>query len=231
MTGFISIREIMDNISDHPLLRDVTFERIVNHAVHFIRIVGMPDEFIEKTDTIHIEDYRGKLPCDFHEMIQVRTRPGCGDFYEVFRYTTDSFHMSDRKQESFDLTYKIQNSIIFTSMKEGDIEIAYRAINVDDEGYPLIPDNSSFIKALELYVKKQVFTVLFDLGRISPQVYNNTCQEYSWYVGQAQSDLVRPSIDEMESISNMLNTLVPRVSEHKSGFVNNGTKERMISHG
>lgn len=230
MIRYISIKEVLDNILDHPLLQDVSFERAVNHAVHFIRIVGMPREFNEQTELVTIENYRGLLPCDLDSIIQVRTYSECGHNHRVFRYSTDSFHMSEHKDPSFDFTYKVQGGVIFTSIKEGTIEIAYRSIPVDSEGYPMIPDNSSFIRALELYIKKQAFTVLFDLGKITPQVYNNTLQEYSWAVGQAQSDMVRPSIDQMESFTNMLNTLVPRMTEHSKGFMNTGTKERLKLH-
>lgn len=108
-------------------------------------------------------------------MIQVRTNhEKCGHYVGgVFRYSTDNFHMSDVKHESPDYTYKIQGSVIYTSLKEGTIEISYRAIAVDDEGYPLIPDKSSFTRALELYIKKQCFTILFDLGKINQAVYAN----------------------------------------------------------
>lgn len=58
-------------------------------------------------------------------------------------------------------------------MKDGEIEIAYRAIAVDEDGYPLIPDRSPFTRALELYIKKQCFTILFDLGKINQAVYSN----------------------------------------------------------
>lgn len=116
----------------------------------------MPTIFIEKTTELKIENYRAMLPCDFHEIIQVRTNlEKCGHYISgVFRYSTDNFHMSDKTHESPDLTYKIQGRVIYTSIKEGTIEIAYRAIAVDDEGYPLIPDKSSFSRALELYIKK-----------------------------------------------------------------------------
>lgn len=228
MTNYISIRQIIDDILEHPLLKDLSFERAVNHTVHFMRILGMPRMFLEKTALVEIEEYRGVLPCDFYEMIQVRTYKECGGRdYKVFRYSNDSFHMSDRKNRSFDLTYKLQNNIIFTSMKNGTIEVAYQAFAVDEDGYPLIPDSSPFIKALELYIKKQYFTILFDMGKINQQVYNNTLQEYSWAVGQAQSDLVKPTIDMMQSISNSLNTLVVRTTEHNRGFVNNGVQERI----
>ena len=228
MDKYISIKVVLDNILDHPMLKDVSFERAVNYTVHFMRIVGCPRMFEEKTALVEIENYRGMIPCDFNDIIQVRTHESCNrKDYGVFRHTTDSFHMSDNKQDSFDLTYKIQGNVIFTSIKKGTIEVAYNAFAVDSDGYPLIPDNSSFISALELYIKKKQFNVLFDTGKISQAVYNQVCQDYAWAVGQAQSDLVRPTIDQMESITNMWNTLIPRVSEHSSGFVNNGSKERI----
>ena len=42
MTEYISIRQIIDNLMDSPLLQDLTLERAVNYAVRFIQIVGMP---------------------------------------------------------------------------------------------------------------------------------------------------------------------------------------------
>lgn len=228
MDRYISLRQILDNILDHPMLKDVSFERAVNYTVHFMRIVGCPRMFEEKTALVEIENYRGVAPCDFNDIIQVRTHSSCDrKNYKVFRHTTDSFHMSDNKQDSFDLTYKIQGNVIFTSIKEGTIEIAYNAFAVDSEGYPMVPDNSSFISALEFYIKKKRFNILFDEGKISQAVWNQVCQDYAWAVGQAQSDLIRPTIDQMESITNMLNTLVWRVTEHKSGFVNSGSAEKI----
>ena len=226
MDRYISLRQILDNLLDHPMLKDVSFERAVNYTQSFMRIVGCPRMFEEKTALVEIENYRGMIPCDFNDIIQVRTHSSCDrKNYRVFRHTTDSFHMSDNKQDSFDLTYKIQGNVIFTSIKEGTIEIAYNAFAVDFDGYPMVPDNSSFISALEFYIKKKKFNILFDEGKISQAVWNQVCQDYAWAVGQAQSDLIRPTIDQMQSITNSLNTLIPRVSEHKSGFVNDGSAE------
>jgi hypothetical protein len=37
---------------------------------------------------------------------------------------------------------------------------------IDEEGYPLIPDNVYFIMALEAFIKLQIFTMYFDQGKI-----------------------------------------------------------------
>ena len=225
MERYISIKEVLDNLLDNPLLQDLTLERVVNYTVDFIRKVGMPKIYIEKTANLEIKEYRALLPCDFHKMIQVRVfREG---YSQVFRSSTDSFHLSKDKGDSHDLTYKLQGQAIYTSMKNGTIEIVYQAIPVDCDGYPMIADNSSFREALELYITKKRYKVLFDTGKIRGDVYSSTCQDYAFAVGQAQTSLIMPTIDEMESITNSWNTLIPRVREHSFGFINNGSKEEL----
>ena len=225
MVNYISIKQVLDDLLDHPLLQDLSLERAINYAVHFIQIIGAPNEFEEKTALIDIKDWRGCMPCDYYDIIQVRTY-GEGDNSKVFRYSTDSFHYSPNKDsDTKELTYKLQNNIIYTSLKEGTIEVAYHAIKVDNEGYPMIPENSSFIQALELYIKKKVFTILFDQGKINNAVLQNTQQEYAWYVGQAQRDLNMPTIDQMESISNMWTQLLQRNNEHSKGMKSLGKRE------
>ena len=225
MERYISIKEVLDNLLDNPLLQDLTLERVVNYTIDFIRKVGMPKVYIEKIANLEVKEYRALLPCDFHKMIQVRTFNE--DYSQTFRSSTDNFHFSNNKRDSHDLTYKLQGQVIYTSMKNGTIEIAYQAIPVDCDGYPMIADNSSFREALELYITKKRYKVLFDIGKIRGDVYSSTCQDYAFAVGQAQTSLIMPTIDEMESITNSWNTLIPRVTEHRMGFINNGSKETL----
>lgn len=227
----------MDKLTRHPLLQDISFETVVDYAVDFIRIVGTPPSFIEKTIDIDIKEYRGVLPCDFYQVIQVRDMNHPNDSHPAFRHTTDSFHMSNHREEEYkhdnhrELTYKIQGGMIITSVPKGKVEMAYMAMPIDKEGYPLIPDNSSYSRALELYIKLQWFTILFDTGKISAQVLSNTQQQYAWAVGQAQTDLIRPTIDQMESITAAWNKLLPDITkDHANGFIHEGTEERWKTH-
>lgn len=219
--SYQNIRVILDKVLRHPLLQDITFETAVDYTVEFMRIVGCPAMFTDKVVTLHIENYRAPLPNDFYAMNQVRgaTSKVC------YRYATDSFHYSLKRDHDTDATYKIQGDIIYTSRKSEDIEISYQAIELDNDGLPIIPENSSFTRALELYIKKQVFTILFDLGKISQAVLTNTQQEYNWAVGDCQSEFVRMSIDQAESFYNSWKTLLVRDTSHRSGFINDGAKE------
>ena len=223
-TKYVSIKLIMDKLLRHPMLQGLSLEAAVDYAVDFMRIVGCPAIFTEKTKIIPIECYKGLLPCDYYDMIQVRGNNN------IFRYSTDSFHLSDDKQHTQhtrDLTYKIQGDYIFTSLKKGEIEIVYTAIETDDDGFPIIPDNSKFTRALEAYIKKEWFTILFDMGQIQPAILQNTQQQYAWAVGACESEFQKLSLDKAESFFNSWRTLLIRDREHSKGFIRNGSKETL----
>lgn len=216
---YINIKVVLDRILRHPLMQDLSLETAVDYTIDFMRIVGMPRMFTEKVVRIPIDKYRALLPCDYYQTIQVRIPGG-----HALVYSTDSFHMSNKGNSS---TYKIQGNIIYTSIESGELELAYLAISTDADGYPLLPDNSSFTRALELYIKKQWFTILFDVGKISSAVLQNTQQEYAWAVGDCQSEFNRMSIDQMEAFSNSWRTMILRDHQHSSGFIGDGSRQTL----
>ena len=214
----------------HPMMRDIPFETAVEYTVDFISLMGTPALYDEKTAIVKVDNWRGELPCDFVEMIQVRIAPDSNDAKHfvgtpVYRYSGHSFHMSNTKPYNGGLTYKTQGMVIFTSTKDVDVEVAYLAFATDDEGYPLLPDNTSFLRGLENYIKMQWFTILFDMGKLSQAVLQNAQQEYAWAAGDAQSEFSRLDLDKAETLFNSFATLLPRNNEHWKAFFTNGSKE------
>ena len=236
-----NIRRILDRVMRHPMMRDIPFETAIEYAVDFISLMGTPAIFSEKTAVVEVNDWRGQLPCDFESMIQVRIAPGqhsnrwCNAPMPplVYRASGHSFHMSDYKaltEITGELTYKIQGMVIFTSTKDIDVEIAYRAFATDDEGYPLLPDNTSFLRGLENYIKLQWFTIKFDMGEISQQVFENLKQEYCWSAGDAQSEFSRLDLDHAATLFNSFKSILPRNGEHWRAFFDNGGYENWKRH-
>jgi len=215
---YISVKQILDDLLADDTMRGLSLERAVNYAAEFMQVVGMPPEFENKVEKIEIENWRGQLPCDLYEIVQVKDPRG-------FAYITaeGSFGNRNHPEQYPAFTYKVKGDIIFTSTKDIDLLISYLAIPTDESGFPLIPENAAYIRALELYIQKRYFTILFNNGKLPQNVLANTQQEYAFYVGQAQSDLIRPSLDKMESIKNMWTTLIPKMYKHADGFktVNN----------
>lgn len=177
-------------------MRDVTLEQGVRYTLDFITKFGFNKMYEDKEVSISLQEYRAVLPCDLIRIIQIKDKNGL-----CFRHMTESFIPNDTNV-GYELTYKTQGRILYTTLKEGDICLAYKAIPVDEDGFPLLIDNPIYLETLELYIKKNVFTILFDQGKINQNVLNNVQQQYAFNAGQLQSEFTLPSVAEMESIKN-----------------------------
>lgn len=226
---YIKLQEVIARCLRHPLLQDVDLDAAIQYAVDFIRVMGMPDLFENKEEDIVITDHRGVLPCDLIAVNQVKElKSGL-----CLRSMTDTFDPSEGKcgcHRHCEETFRTQNTVIITSFKEGAVRISYRAIPIDENGYPLLVDNPIFIRALEAYIKKEVFTILFDQDKIKAPVLQNAQQDYAWKAGQAQNAFAIPSESEMESICRSWTTLIPRMREFDNGWKNLGNREYIRNH-
>lgn len=214
---YTNIRLILDKALRHPLMHDLSFETAVDYTIDFMRIVGVPTLFEEKVVELKVDNYRAKLPCDYYQIIQIRNKNGI-----TLKHSSDTFHMKNEECKGF--SYKIQGNIIYTSIESDTVELSYEAIAVDDEGYPLIPDNSSFTRALIAYIKKQWFTILFDLGKIHQAILQHAEQEYAWAVGDCQTEFNRLTLDKAESFYNSWRELIIRDHSYRNNFRTNNIK-------
>ena len=192
--NLITIKEVMARVLGHPMLQDVTIEQCVRHTLDFINKVGYPQIYDEKEVEVEINDYRGLLPCDLKKSTGY-FKKCCGN-----------------------LSYNIKGRYIYTTFRYGKVQVAYRAIPVDQDGFPLIPDLPVFLNALELYIKWRAFVVLFDQQKITPQILQHTEKDYSAAVAQLNSEMALPDYAEMENITNMINQLIPSVHEYSRAF-------------
>ena len=220
---YISIRELLSRVLRHKLLQEFTLEQAIQYTLDFIGIFGFPELYEDKQTEVDICDYRGKLPCDLISIDMVKE---CKTNVPL-RSMTAAFNPGGKYYNHLqqEPQFKTQNRTIITSFPEGKVIIAYKAIPVDDEGLPLLINNTKYLKALELYVKCQLFTMLFDEGKITQQVLNHTEQEYSWAAGQLEEEFKTPSVAEMQSITNMIHQILPRNNEFYNRFETLGNKE------
>lgn len=240
---YTNIRRVLDNLHDHPMLTDLTLEQVVRHTVRFISIHGYSKLYQDKEADVDIHEFRGMLPCDLISIVQVKD--GCSGI--CLRSMTDSFtpglvpppphithphmpYIPSMASGHGEPSFKTQGRVIFTSFPEGKIRIAYKAIPVDEDGFPLLIDNENYIACLEAYIKKQVFTVKYDQGKIAAGVLDNAKQDYAFLAAELQSEMTIPSISEMESISRYITTILPSVRHFDNGFRDLGAREYIKKH-
>ena len=152
--NFITLKEVMADVLDHPMLQNVQFEQCVRYALEFINKIGYPDIYSNKLADVQVHEHRGILPCDCVQVVQVMD-----EHHECLKKSTDNFQQYLEQIPSYD----IKGRVLFTSRPECTVKVAYRAIPVDSEGFPMVPDIPLFIEALSLYVKKKAFTIKFDM--------------------------------------------------------------------
>lgn len=238
---YTNIRRVLDNLMEHPMLSDLTLEQVIRYTVRFIAIHGYSKLYQDKEATVDIHEFRGILPCDLIRIIQVKD----DNSGVCLRSMTDSFtpntesssptpssmpYINFKASGYGEPSFKTQGRVIFTSFPEGKVIIAYKSIPVDEDGFPLLIDNENYIACLEAYIKKQVFTIKFDQGKIAAGVLQNAQADYSWLAGQLQSEFQLPSVSEMESISRMINNIHRPVNHFDSAFRNLGNREYLKNH-
>ena len=230
------------------MLSDLTLEQVVRYVIRFIGIHGYPKLYQDKEADVDIHEFRGLLPCDLISIIQVKDScsgiclrsmtdsftPGMNPSGKTTWHSDNaSFHMPyipPKAPGHGEPTFKTQGRVIFTSFPEGKVRIAYKAIPVDEDGFPLLIDNENYLACLEAYIKKQVFTIKFDQGKIAAGVLQNIQQEYSWLAGQLQSEFQLPSYSEMQSITNYVTSILPSMRSFDRGFRHLGDREYIKKH-
>lgn len=209
---YITVQELLGELTDHPMLRDLTLERVIAYSVEFCRKWGTNVLFEEKIVTLKADEYRVVLPCDFYELVGIRDH--CSQIN--YRHSNDVFHyMPDEAYKTKItlvnhemLTYKLNGNVIFLSTKDNEVDVVYQAIASDDEGYPLIYDDATYIQALKDYIKKQRFIILCDLGKIDKDTRENAKQEYAFSAKVLRNHMAMITPDKVESMANILNNMI-----------------------
>ena len=241
---YTTIHRVLDDLLDHPMLSDLSIEQVVKHTLRFMSLFGYPKLYQDKIDKVEIHEFRGLLPCDLISIIQVKDMdshiclramtdsftPGLGEIPPHDRYhhhdgKIDLGYIPPLKPIEGELAFKTQGRIIYTSFPEGAVEIAYKSIPVDEDGFPLIIDNETYLNALEAYIKKQVFTVKFDQQKIPAAVLQNTQRDYATAAANLDTEFTTPSYSEAEAMSRFMTSLIPSVIKFERGFKHLGDRQ------
>lgn len=107
------------------------------------------------------------------------------------------------------------------SFKEGSIALSYLRQVVDPEtGYPMIPDNYSYVTAVTKYITMRVMERDFYAGREGSQSRLQKAEaDWQWYCKQAGNLAMMPKgIDEWQNIAEQRNYLIPNQRHYYSFF-------------
>lgn len=236
---YVSLKVVADQLHRNPLINGIAFEAIIDYTIDFLQIVGVPANFIDKLAVIEYDQYRAKLPEDYVECNQLilNGRPArwaTDTFHEAYRdlKTTGNYDICNHDlQRSADYTFTVNNSYIYLSREKGKIELSYKAIPVDEnDGFPLIPDDPVFQRALRMFIEKEHCRILYLNEKLDDQRFSKVEQDYYWAVGQWETSSRKLNLSKAESLFNSFRVLIPRDTEFKNRWRNDGAQEHLIRH-
>lgn len=116
--------------------------------------------------------------------------------------------------------YFVKPGWLVVNRNKGFVKLSYKSIAVDERGYPLIPDLTSYQEAVYWYVVMKLSFPKFMSGKLSgngskygakyaQQTYFYIQQQWNFYRNQAYAEAMMPTADDMENIKNDWNKLVP----------------------
>ncbi len=229
-SDLVSIKMVADRLYRNPLMKDLSYEFIVDNAIQILRILEAPSLFSTRREALNVVNYRAMKPVDMIKVESVvRTEPGSipvpltasEDIAQEF------YHQSNNLPTRSDETYSLNSKYINCNFEKGTVEVIYKAVATDEECYPLILNNETLLRCVESYIKYRYFDMLNDMDIISNQKLNKAETDYMFNVGQADSNLKMPSVDEMESLVNQITQLIPSRTAHSSRFEFLGAQEQL----
>ena len=237
---YVSIETIINKVyRDMGATDELNIGDAIEWAGEAMEFIGATVYLKEKVESVFIVDYKAKLPCDLHYIITCAGVEGtfkqdeCPDtsqLYVPMTYSTDTFHhwRCGQSQDyccDSSLTYQINDDYIFPNFSDGKVLISYKALPVDDRGYPMIPDDVKFKSAVSSHIAWRIGFIRWISGKIPGAVYQKLEQDRDWYLGAAQTRDKMPGLDMAENLKNSWTRLIPKLQNHRSGFKNIGDEE------
>lgn len=218
----ISVKNIIAKVyRDLNLKEEEAFTDLIEWAAEALDFIHVYPQYEHKQITIHINNYKAELPCDYISLEAVNYDG------QNLRYTTNMFGpidttKSDRYYTPYSYnqdkianvllllpgdnrlspaaSFSINNGYFQTSFKKGQLDIQYLALSLDEEGYPLVPDHVSFREALYWYITYKYLYPKVLKGEVAPQFYQDAYEKWQHYCNQAGAEALMPDLMTLENI-------------------------------
>jgi hypothetical protein len=193
-----------------------------------------------------MEDYQAKLPTDLYSINQVSYSSNLSGPWYVMRAAAGSYSSNhdltlqygqtsttpdtapsteNNTIYSGDYQYSISGGYVKTNIRGGYLLISYQAIPIDDDNYPLVPDDESFFEALYWYINMKLMYPKWVAGQVRDAVYYDAKSSWNYYRKQAYGNAMMPNADELETIKNVWIRLIPEINANRTFYSGVGEQE------
>lgn len=165
------------------------------------------------------------------QLMQYRKITNYNSFYSGLQHSQSLMGKGITYTPSGSSDYSVNFDTVTASFRFGFIQLRYLAIPVDENGYPLVPDDVSFRDALMWKCAYQLSLRGYQFK--NPQLNDPEYCKFYWnqYCVQARANANAPDPDTMERLAIIFNTLAPNYHQYQSDFVNLGKPNDLFLNG
>lgn len=147
------------------------------------------------------EDFRNNYLSGFQK---IRTN----DRASVNRHLKDSQNLGVK---DYSITYKVEDDTIVSSVRSGVMLLFYLGVVLDDEGYPMIPDNIWYHKAMTNYIERMFAFRDYSAKRTSDAraFFSDMEMIFNKSFEMCKTKLNTPTPDEAKDIDLTIRAIIP----------------------
>lgn len=147
-----------------------------------------------------------------------------------FEYSHSDTDYSPRDRRHDEYSYVLQGCNIITSFERGKVEVAYNKLPTDVNELPMIPDEESFVRALEYEIRMRYLEPQWEMGKITDKAFQRIQQERDWYVGQASTVMKTINYDQFDMMAKGVNRLLVNPRPRDTFWKRYGEQEKIHTH-
>lgn len=236
IAGKISYKYIVEKLyRDLGLNEEIPEEDIIEWIGEALLFIGAFDQFDSKTVILNIENNKSCLPTGFYKLQEITHNNQVmywGGNSMISNWCCEdckipSCNDVDGGSNNCNNSFYIDNYILHTAVKEGNICITFLSIGVDEEGFPLVPDDVYYFEACKMYVTKMLDWKEWRKGKLPDKVKDDSEMRWNFYVQAARGAANMPNAAQLENLKNRLVRLIPQQYAYSQLF-RKGQEQRYL---
>lgn len=236
ISGYISLKTVIAKLyRTLGINEEIPEINIVEWASEALDLIGAFGQYEIITDCIELNSGKAKLPCSFYKLqgVNFKGHP----LHWATQSNANNYQCSDCQipvcqSGGCDYTFYLNDSYIITNIGLSDdtdqnICLTYLSIPVDENGWPLIPSDIYYQKAIESFIIHMLDYQEFRKGKITDKVFEKSESNWLFYVNSARASALMPNIAQLERLKNVWRKLLPNTNSYNRGFTDLGKQERL----
>ena len=233
--GYVTIDTVIAKLyRDLGINTEVNEAHIIEWIAEALDKIGSYAQYEELKECLKLENGKVKLPTNFYRIKDIGyngqplawaspsmlTAYGCEGSGIPVCCTHYSFYIEG--------CYIITDIDVSQAESTQNLNIIYLGVPVDENGYPLIPDDVYFMEATAKYVTYMLDYREWRKGNIPDKIINKSEQDWLFYVNSARGSANMPNERQMANLKNIWTKMIPDMNGDTNFFKQNATRERRI---